>query len=292
MDLLQLRYFCHAAVTENFSRTAQAFYVPASAVSISVKRLETELDTPLFHRTGNRVKLNPQGQYYFECIRQALDLIDGGSRTLQKKSTAEHIRVGFRLGRRGVLRSIDIFQKQYPDVDVAVSEFGPESQLKDFDIVVTDDSPEHENYSKAVVLQDKLMVVAAKGFLPKGELTKEFLQEQTFISLPTSSVMYKNTLRVCRDLGFEPTVITPEKDSVYFVPHHLEMGDGVAITYPQANWLSFMAHLVEMRDIGNYYHTVCCYRRKKNASPYVSRLYDIMADYYKVNFKSLHLSSQ
>ena len=43
MELLQLTYFCDAAETENFSRTAQRFTVPPSNISQSIKRLETEL---------------------------------------------------------------------------------------------------------------------------------------------------------------------------------------------------------------------------------------------------------
>ena len=49
MELLQLKYFKDAALTENFSHTAKNFYVPQSAVSQSIKRLETELGVELFN---------------------------------------------------------------------------------------------------------------------------------------------------------------------------------------------------------------------------------------------------
>ena len=47
MELLQLQYFCDAAERESFSATAKAYFVPPSAVSQSVKRLELELGVPL-----------------------------------------------------------------------------------------------------------------------------------------------------------------------------------------------------------------------------------------------------
>ena len=42
MELLQLKYFCHAAQSCNFSKTAEKFGVPASGISQSIKRLEKE----------------------------------------------------------------------------------------------------------------------------------------------------------------------------------------------------------------------------------------------------------
>jgi DNA-binding transcriptional LysR family regulator len=40
MELLQLKYFCDAAQTENFSRTAEKFSVPVPGVTQSIKRLK------------------------------------------------------------------------------------------------------------------------------------------------------------------------------------------------------------------------------------------------------------
>ena len=65
MELLQLKYFCDAAQTENFSKTAEKFMVPVSSVSQSIKRLETELGNPLFARTKNRIQLNSTGKEFF-----------------------------------------------------------------------------------------------------------------------------------------------------------------------------------------------------------------------------------
>ncbi|MBR2431832.1 MAG: LysR family transcriptional regulator, partial [Clostridia bacterium] len=42
MELLQLKYFCDAAETQNFSKTAKKYLVPTSNISQSIKRLEKE----------------------------------------------------------------------------------------------------------------------------------------------------------------------------------------------------------------------------------------------------------
>ena len=69
MELLQLKYFADAAVTQNFSRTAKSFFVPTSAVSQSIKRLESELGVKLFSRQANKITLNENGAAFFEIGR-------------------------------------------------------------------------------------------------------------------------------------------------------------------------------------------------------------------------------
>ena len=61
MELLQLKYFIDASETQNFSETAKKFYVPPSAVSQSIKRLESELNVKLFSRRANKIQLNENG---------------------------------------------------------------------------------------------------------------------------------------------------------------------------------------------------------------------------------------
>ena len=51
MELLQLQYFCNAAETENFSKTANNYNVPTSNISQCIRRLENELNTTLFDRS-------------------------------------------------------------------------------------------------------------------------------------------------------------------------------------------------------------------------------------------------
>ena len=76
MEFLQLKYFCDAALTENFSETAKKFMVPPSNISQSVKRLEGELGVSLFDRNANRIRLNAHGKIFYEKVSNALCLID------------------------------------------------------------------------------------------------------------------------------------------------------------------------------------------------------------------------
>ena len=43
MELLQLQYFCTAAELQNFTAAAKRHFIPQSAMSITMRRLEEEL---------------------------------------------------------------------------------------------------------------------------------------------------------------------------------------------------------------------------------------------------------
>ena len=90
MELLQLTYFCDAAITQNFSKTAEKYNVPPSNISQSIKRLEKELSVSLFDRCANRVALNAQGQAFFET--EAL-LVRGLSAAEQEQLFALLLRI-------------------------------------------------------------------------------------------------------------------------------------------------------------------------------------------------------
>lgn len=62
MELTDLRYFWHAATAGSFQAAAEAVHVSPPAISKAIKRLEQDLDTPLFVRATRRVTLTAAGE--------------------------------------------------------------------------------------------------------------------------------------------------------------------------------------------------------------------------------------
>ncbi|MGE3682142.1 MAG: LysR family transcriptional regulator [Bdellovibrionales bacterium] len=61
MEIFELRYFLAVARGENVNRAAAQIGVSAGSLSKAVARLEDELQTPLFFKSGRGIRLTPEG---------------------------------------------------------------------------------------------------------------------------------------------------------------------------------------------------------------------------------------
>ncbi|GGH65373.1 LysR family transcriptional regulator [Comamonas phosphati] len=72
MNLRQLRQFIALAETGNFHRAAERLYMAQPPLSVSIRKLEEELGSPLFERTSTGVELTDAGQAMLQDARRAL----------------------------------------------------------------------------------------------------------------------------------------------------------------------------------------------------------------------------
>lgn len=85
------RVFKEVAETGNISMAARNLYISQSAVSQSIKQLETALQARLFSRSPRGVALTGEGQMLYEYVRSALGLISTGE---DKLSQAQQLLLG------------------------------------------------------------------------------------------------------------------------------------------------------------------------------------------------------
>ena len=80
IDLTALSHFLHVARHQHLQKAAEEAHVTASALSRSIKKLETQLQTRLFDRIGRQLQLNREGQRLRE---QATALLSMAERTVE-----------------------------------------------------------------------------------------------------------------------------------------------------------------------------------------------------------------
>ncbi len=73
MTLTELRYIVAVAREKHFGRAAEACFVSQPTLSVSIKKLEEELDVRIFERGTSEVSVTPLGQ---EIVRQAQAVIE------------------------------------------------------------------------------------------------------------------------------------------------------------------------------------------------------------------------
>lgn len=118
------RVFKEVAETGNISRAAKNLYLTQSAVSQSVKQLETALQARLFSRSPRGVTLTGEGKMLYEHVRSALGLLATGE---DKLSQAQQLQIGsLVIGASETVTSwfltpfLESFHKTYPGVRLKI----------------------------------------------------------------------------------------------------------------------------------------------------------------------------
>ncbi len=258
MELLQLKYFCHAAKTENFSKTAEAFLVPTSNISQSIKRLETELGEKLFNRSANRIKLNKKGKEFYDRVNMALNILEDAKSYIANEQEIT-LRICILMHRHIIMKSIEDFRKKYPKCNFITTHTMPDD-LFDYDIVVTDQEISN-NFSKTVVAEEDFVLAYNKNFFSFSEkLSLSELADTSFISMDNESSVFKNTLTICKKLGFSPKIALQSEDPFY-VRKCIELGLGVSFV-PSFSWQGMFSDEIDFKDIGNHSRKINIYQNR------------------------------
>ena len=118
------RVFKEVAEAGNISVAAKNLYISQSAVSQSIKQLETALQARLFARSPRGVTLTGEGQMLYQYVRSALGLIATGE---DKLSQAQQLLLGsLTIGASDTVTSfflthyLDVFHRQHPGIRLKI----------------------------------------------------------------------------------------------------------------------------------------------------------------------------
>jgi DNA-binding transcriptional LysR family regulator len=169
MELLQLKYFCEAAESENFSHTAKKNGVPTSNISQTVKRLETELGVRLFLRSANKITLSDEGKTLYDGAKKALITLEDTVKKLRdsEDNPCGELKLLILAHRRTVTLAIEEYKLAYPNVQIIINH-SSDAPYSDFDFVISDGAEDKGNYDTELLLKEKiLLAVSNKSPLSK-----------------------------------------------------------------------------------------------------------------------------
>ncbi|HWP37017.1 MAG TPA: LysR family transcriptional regulator [Gemmatimonadales bacterium] len=128
MELTSLRYFRAIAAEGHMTRAAERLGVTQSALSAMLKKLEAEVGTELFHRTGRGVELTEAGRVFLRHAEEAIRQAEAGTRAVRELLGLERgsIRVGGGATATTYLlpRAVSEFRRVHPGVRFYVREAG------------------------------------------------------------------------------------------------------------------------------------------------------------------------
>lgn len=118
------KVFKEVAEAGNITAAAQSLYISQSAVSQSIKQLESELQTRLFARNSRGVTLTGEGKMLYEYVRSAMGLLETGE---AKLSQTRELQMGqLTIGASDTVTSqfllpyLDRFHRRYPAIHIQI----------------------------------------------------------------------------------------------------------------------------------------------------------------------------
>jgi len=277
MEILQLRYFCDAAYTQNFSKTAKKFGVPPSNISQCIKRLEKELGTKLFSRSSNSLQLNEQGAAFYEKISQVLAMIDEAQAEVGNVEFHTEIKICITANRRIVMQTIEKYSMENPNARFVVNNKYDKSE--DYDIIIADDLFDSKGMDKKLIVSEDISLAMRKdNSLAKNKsLVIEDIKKENFISLNPESSLFAVTAHFCRNHGFT-TNIAIQCDDPSFVRKCVELGLGVAFA-PVFSWKGMFSDDVVIKPVEGFVRNTYAYRKRsryltKNIKDFLELLVD------------------
>jgi len=118
------KIFYTVAKLESFSAAANELYVSQSAVSQSIKSLETQIGSPLFIRGAKRARLTALGEMLYKYIEQSYSLIKTAENKIMEMQHLElgeiKLGVGDTILRHILLPTLQQFIAEFPSIKIKI----------------------------------------------------------------------------------------------------------------------------------------------------------------------------
>lgn len=132
MNIDQIKLFIQVTELGSFKKVAEQNYISQRAVSQQIRKLENELDTQLFVRGQNSIKLTTAGKFFKERCISIIELIDDTSSKLRNITLATRslLSIGY-FSPFDALLIRPLLLNLPADIHFSITEEGPEHILSD-----------------------------------------------------------------------------------------------------------------------------------------------------------------
>ena len=217
MEIRQLEYFREVCRHENITRACEVLHISQPSVTVSIKRLESELGVELFHRINKRLSLTEEGRQMLNQAERILSLIDD----------TKNMMLDFHDEPQGLLRigitpmmsvlftsNLAKFQRNYPRVEIEVIEEGSlsisaliEKGELDLGVIISKNLPSclaHQPICRGNIVA---CLPKTHRFADKKEVSLIELKKDPFILFHEDTYTRQLIMNECTKLNFTPKVV-------------------------------------------------------------------------------------
>ena len=238
MDLRQLRYFHEIVRLGSFTRAAEALQIAQPAVSVSIRKLEAELELQLFQRHDRKISLTAEGERLWVHAQRILQAAEDARLEMQelKGLSKGEVRVGIpgMMGSYYFPPILMAFRHRYPHLSLQVIEGGTwqlqqmlEQAELDLAVIVREFLP--TELESRVILREEMRVVVAREH-PFAQQTTvsitDFFKEE--LVLFRNGYFHRKLVdRLAAETGVQP-VIGFETNLIPLIKSIIKQGFGIS----------------------------------------------------------------
>ena len=293
MELRQLKIFCEAAKTLNFTKAAENLGYAQSNITSQIRLLENELGIKLFERLGRGIKITNEGTVFYNDAKHIIDLCTQAKKRFAPTRYYGNLNIGAAetICVYYLPKILTKYKKLYPQVEIRIltdsCEFFYEyirANAIDIAMVLTDEIMTADMITEKLCNEE--MVLVASPSHPFSQLKKptwhDLNEENLIITLPGCG--YRPLiLAMLKDNNIVPGS-TIELSSVASIRHCTMAGLGISIL-PRVAVRDDLAHkkLKEIKlptqDLA--IKSLLVYHNKKWISPAMQAFLDLC---HEINF--------
>jgi len=260
MDTRLLRVFCAVAESGSLVVAAGKVHLTPSAISHSLKSLETDLGCRLFERVGKRMVLNQAGEQLLSQIQAPLSALDSAAEAIKRLGKWGHTRLRIAASASAcqhiLPRVIRDLKKNDGEIELRIESGDTPRAIEllrsnkvDLALVI---APENTNgLESRPIFRDELMFVfsASHPWSDGRSITRDEIRAQQFIIYQRSSVTAEVIDEHFRQLEIVPNVVM-EVDSIGAITELLKLNLGVSVLAPWTVEQELTRKTLKMRPLG------------------------------------------
>lgn len=269
--LSYMKYIYAIYEERSFSKAARKLYVSQPWLSATVKKVEQELQTPLFNRNTNPITLTDAGQYYIESVEKIIAIEEEMHHHFAEMTanyeTQLNIGSSMFFCTYVLPTLLTEFREKYPQIVLTFTE-GSSATLTErlleghLDFVLEAEAPD-KNFVNSMVWATEQIVLAVPShyeinqqlqnysytyeeFLKRNEKGKEkppvplsYFATQEFIMLKPGNDIYKRSTALCKNADFVPktTLYMTQMMTAYYL-----VCEGQGITFLRSTIPEYVSH--------------------------------------------------
>lgn len=260
------------ASNESIKQTAARFRVPASSVSVAIKKLEKELGINLFDRTPNSLKLNSNGKTLYQALENAsMEFTKATTNILGKPETINgNIKILILTNEKIVFDIITKFKSEYPFVTIAIqhSDYLEYGVYSVFDIIVTDRNIKSDVFDRKPFIREEIFVAvnSSSPLSTLNNITYDNICDEEFILPHNGDSIREVVEKIFKIRGGHPHISITTED-YYEICEAVKQGLGITF-FPYISWRKYIDEKIRLikYDKGIYRDSYIYYKKDSSTA--------------------------